>query len=145
MYDDMWVGGKGMYKLEPIVEDGGELIVYAPHIDEISYTHGKIIEEVGYHVRDYFLSQWSKFKHYPWSVLAHSTHVKGLGTYNSETGQENPRITVTLATKIPESLCHKINLGYRDPDSIDLDEWEQTADPDVLVVRNAGEQLYRID
>ena len=27
--------GKCMYKLEPVVADGGELIIYAPHIHEI--------------------------------------------------------------------------------------------------------------
>ena len=54
MYDDLWVGGKCMYKLEPVVADGGELIIYAPHIKEISVTHGALIERIGYHVRDYF-------------------------------------------------------------------------------------------
>jgi nickel-dependent lactate racemase len=66
MYDDLWVAGKGMYKLEPVVADGGELIIYAPHVTEISVTHGKIIEEIGYHCRDYFLTQWDKFKDKPW-------------------------------------------------------------------------------
>ena len=42
MYDEIWVGGKCMYKLEPVVADGGELIIYAPHIREISLTHGKL-------------------------------------------------------------------------------------------------------
>ena len=27
MYDELWVGGKCMYKLEPVVADGGELAV----------------------------------------------------------------------------------------------------------------------
>ena len=58
MYDDLWTAGKGMYKMEPVVAEGGEVIIYAPHIDEISYTHGKVIDEVGYHVRDYFAKQW---------------------------------------------------------------------------------------
>ena len=79
MYDEVLVAGKCMYKLEPVVADGGELIIYAPHVHEISVTHGKIIEEIGYHCRDYFLKQWDKFKHYPWGVLAHSTHVRGIG------------------------------------------------------------------
>jgi len=34
MYDDLWVAGKCMYKLEPVVADGGELIIYAPHVRE---------------------------------------------------------------------------------------------------------------
>ena len=36
MYDDIWTGAKGFYKLEPVVADGGEVILYAPHITEIS-------------------------------------------------------------------------------------------------------------
>src|SRR6266403_477689 len=75
--------GKCMYKLEPVLADGGELIIYAPHLKEISVTHGKLIEEIGYHCRDYFLKQWDKFRNYPWGVLAHSTHVHGIGTYEN--------------------------------------------------------------
>ena len=127
-----------------MVADGGEVIIYAPHIDEISYTHGAIIDEVGYHVRDYFVKQWDKYKQVPWGVLAHSTHVRGIGTYDAETGIERPRVKVTLATGISEADCRAINLGYRDPASIDPDEWIARADPDVLVVPRAGEYLYRL-
>ena len=102
-----------MYKLEPVLADGGELIIYAPHIREVSVTHAQTILEVGYHCQDYFLKQWDRFKHYPWGVLAHSTHVYGLGTF--EDGVETPRAGVVLATSIPEEVCRKINLGYRDP------------------------------
>lgn len=112
MYDELWTGGKCMYKLEPVLAEGGELIIYAPHISEISVTHGKLIEEVGYHCRDYFLKQWDRFKDYPWGVLAHSTHVRGQGRF--EGGVEIPRARVTLATKISTETCRKINLGYRD-------------------------------
>jgi len=79
-----------MYKLEPAIADGGEVVIYAPHIDEISYTHGKLIDEIGYHVRDYFVKQWDRFKRYPGGVLAHSTHLRGIGTYDAATGVEKP-------------------------------------------------------
>ena len=79
MYDDLWTAAKGMYKLEPAMADGGEVVIYAPHITEVSYMHGRLIDEIGYHCRDYFLAQWDRFGHYPGGVLAHSTHVKGLG------------------------------------------------------------------
>ncbi len=102
LYDDLWTGAKGMYKLEPALADGGEVVVFSPNITEISYTHGKVIEEIGYHCRDYFLKQWDRFKHYPGGLLAHSTHVKGLGTYDDKTSVESPRIEVTLATGISE-------------------------------------------
>jgi nickel-dependent lactate racemase len=142
MYDDLWVAGKGMYKLEPVVADGGELIIYAPHISEISGTHGRIIEEIGYHCRDYYLKQWDRFKHYPWGVLAHSTHVRGIGQF--EAGVEKCRIRVTLATGIPEALCRKINLGYRDPKSIHTGDYENREAEGVLFVRKAGEMLYQL-
>jgi nickel-dependent lactate racemase len=144
MYDDLWTAAKGMYKLEPAVADGGEVVIYAPHITEVSYTHGAIIDEVGYHCRDYFVAQWEKFEHYPGGVLAHSTHVKGLGQYDLATGVETPRIQVTLATGIPPDRCRRINLGYLDPGSVRLDEWMGREDEGVLVVPRAGEMLYRL-
>ncbi|MDT7603607.1 MAG: hypothetical protein QOF61_1604 [Acidobacteriota bacterium] len=144
MYDDIWTAAKGMYKLEPVVEDGGEVIIYAPHIDEISYTHGALLHEVGYHVRDYFLKQWDRFQNYPGGVLAHSTHLRGLGEFDVETGEERPRINVTLATRIPEERCRSLNLNYLDPDSINPDEWQGREDEGILLVRQAGEMLYRL-
>ncbi|MDY6913633.1 MAG: lactate racemase domain-containing protein [Planctomycetota bacterium] len=142
MYEDLWTGGKCMYKLECVVADGGELIIYAPHISEVSITHGKVIEAVGYHTRDYFMAQWDKFRHYPWGVLAHSTQVRGIGAYVD--GVERPRIQVTLATAIPARLCRKINLGYRDPASIDVAEWQNRQAESRLHVPNAGERLYKL-
>ncbi len=144
MYDDLWTAAKGMYKLEPAIADGGEVVIYAPHIDEISYTHGRLLDEIGYHVRDYFLSQWDRFKHYPGGVLAHSTHLKGLGTFDAETGVETPRINVTLATGIPEERCRRVNLGYLDPASVNIDDWHGREEEGVLVVPKAGEMLYKL-
>ncbi|MBN1781724.1 hypothetical protein JW948_11400, partial [bacterium] len=143
MYDDLWTGAKCMYKLEPVVADGGELIIYAPHICDVSVTHGKTILDVGYHVRDYFVHQWDRFRHLPWGILAHSTHVKGLGRF--ENGVEKPRIRVTLATSIPENICRKIDLGYRDPASIDPKEWMNREAEGILYVPKAGEMLYRLE
>lgn len=141
MYDELWVGGKCMYKLEPVVEPGGTLIVYAPHIREISRVHGKILHEIGYHVRDYFLARWDRFQRYPWGVLAHSTHVKGDGTY--EAGVERPRINVVLATGISEQECHSINLGYRNPSDIRVEAFADRESEGILMVPSAGEILYR--
>lgn len=142
MYDDLWVAGKGMYKLEPVVADGGELIIYAPHVREISVTHGNLIEHIGYHCRDYFLTQWDKFQHHPWGVLAHSTHVRGIG--RMENGVEHCRIRVTLATRIPEATCRKINLGYRDPQTIRETDFMHREADGVLFVPKAGEMLYQL-
>jgi len=144
MYDDLWTAAKGMYKMEPVVADGGEVVIYAPHVTEVSYTHGALIDAIGYHCRDYFLGQWERFRDYPGGVLAHSTHVKGLGTFDGATGAERPRIRVTLATGIPPERCERINLGYLDPASIRIDEWKHREADGVLVVAPAGERLYRL-
>ena len=142
MYDDLWTGAKGMYKLEPAIADGGEVVIYAPHITEVSYVHGRIIDEIGYHVRDYFTSQWDRFSRFPWGIVAHSTHVRGAGTF--ENGVERARIDVTLATGIPKERCERIGLGYLDPASVDFDQWEDKEDEGILLVPRAGEQLYRV-
>jgi nickel-dependent lactate racemase len=142
MYDDLWTAAKGMYKLEPAVADGGEIVIYAPHISEVSYVHGKLIEEIGYHVRDYFLEQWERFKGYPWGVLAHSTHLRGAGTYKG--GIERPRIRVTLATGIPRQRCIGIGLGYLDPATVDPEAWADRQEEGILLVSRAGELLYRV-
>jgi nickel-dependent lactate racemase len=142
MYDDLWVAAKGMYKMEPAVADGGEVVIYAPHVKEVSPVHGRLIESVGYHCRDYFLKQWDRFKDVPGGILAHATHVKGRGTYDAASGVETPRIQVTLATGIPREICQRINLGYLDPASVEVDAWKNA--PDTLVVPRAGEMLYRV-
>ncbi len=139
MYDDIWTAGKCMYKLEPVVVDNGTLIIYAPHITEVSYTHGKYIKQVGYHTRDYFLKQWEVFKNFPGGILAHSTHVKGIGTFID--GVEKPRIKVCLATGIDRETCRQINLEYINPDTVDSFSFN---DEDSLVVKDAGEVLFRL-
>ena len=144
LYDDIWTAAKGMYKTEPAIADGGEVIIYAPHIDEISYTHGRIIDEVGYHVRDYFLKQWDKFKDFPGGVLAHSTHLRGIGEYDADSGVESPRIKVTLATHVSEERCHQVNLGYLNPDKLKLEDWQGREEEGVLFIPKAGEMLYRV-
>jgi len=142
MYDDIWTAGKVMYKLEPVVADGGTLIIYAPNITKISYTHGKVIDRIGYHTRDYFLKQWEKFEHFPHGVIAHSTHVRGIGTYKD--GVEKPRISVVLATKISQQRCRKVNLGYMDPGRINISDYENKEQEGILCVHHAGEMLHRL-
>ncbi|MEY2410839.1 MAG: hypothetical protein QOF48_3509 [Verrucomicrobiota bacterium] len=142
MYDELWVGGKCMYKLEAIVADGGELIIYAPHIREICVAHGDHIRKAGYHCRDFFLKHWDTYQKFPWGVLAHCTHVYGLGTY--EDGIEKPRIRVTLATGIPEEVCRQINLGYRDWRGIRVEDYANREEEGVFMTPKAGEMLYQL-
>ncbi|MEU7906556.1 lactate racemase domain-containing protein [Actinoplanes sp. NPDC049118] len=139
-YDDMWTGAKGFYKVEPIVADGGQVILYAPHITRISAMHPEI-ERIGYHCRDYFLKQWDRFAGFHWGVLAHSTHLRGAGTWDPGDG-ERGRVTVTLATGIPEKVVRGANLDYLDPRAVDLDAY--AADPETFTVPQAGEVLFRL-
>ena len=144
MYDELWVAGKCMYKLEPVVADGGELIIYAPHLHEVSITHGEHIRRIGYHCRDYFLKQWNRFKDEPWGILAHSTHVHGIGSYDAETGVETPRVRVTLATGLSETKCHELNLGYRDWRTINKADFAHRESEGILYEPKAGERLYHL-
>jgi nickel-dependent lactate racemase len=142
MYDELWTGAKAMYKLEPAIADGGEIIIYAPHLDTVSHVHGKYLYQIGYHVRDYFVGQLDRFPDIPKSVLAHSTHVKGAGAF--EQGREQPRIQVTLASKISHDDCQRLNLGYLDPAAINPEDWQNREDEGVLFIPRAGEILYRL-
>ena len=142
MYDELWTAGKAMYKLEPALAAGGELIIYAPHLDVVSHVHGKYIYEIGYHVLPYFLQQWERFKHVPLGVLAHSTHVRGDGRFQD--GIEYPRATVKLATQLSSEDCAQLALGYQDPRNIDVTEWQNCEDEGLLYVPKAGEMLYRV-
>ncbi len=142
MYDEMWVGGKVMYKLEPVVADGGTLIVYGPHIHEISRTWGSYLEQVGYHVADYFQTRMQQFRHVPRGVLAHSALVKGEGSYRD--GVEQPRIEVALATGLSADVCARINLGYLDPATLDPNDYRNREQEGILYVDHAGETLHLV-
>ncbi|CAN5921672.1 lactate racemase domain-containing protein [soil metagenome] len=141
MYDELWTGAKAMYKLEPAVALGGEVVIYAPHLDTVSHVHGKYIYDVGYHILPYFLADWDRFKHMPLGVLAHSTHLRGSGVMDGDV--ERPNVRVTLASRISAEDCARLNLGYLNPEHVNVDEWRDREDEGVLFVPKAGETLYR--
>jgi nickel-dependent lactate racemase len=143
MYDEIWTAGKVMYKLEQVVAEQGTLIIYAPHVAEISRTWGDYIERIGYHTRDYFLPRMEQFRDVPRGVLAHSTHVCGTGV--CENGIERPDVNVVLATSIPAETCRRVNLGYLDPGSIELSDYMNREAEGILFVDHAGEILYRLE
>ena len=140
-YADIWTAAKGMYKVEPVIADGGEVIIYAPHVTEFAYTHPEL-EEIGYHCREFFTKQWDIYSQFPTGLLAHSTHLRGAGTFDEFNG-EQLRITVTLATGISESRVRAMNLNYLDPSTLDVSEYED--DLYTMVLPNAGEILYRLE
>jgi len=144
MYTDLWTGAKGMYKSDPAIADGGEVILYAPHITQASYSHGAFLDKVGYHCAEYFLKQPKRFADIPRGILAHSIHLYGQGSYDSPNDIENPRIHVTLATAIPELQCRALNLGYLDYRTLHLQDWENREAEGIQLVPHAGEILYRL-
>jgi len=142
-YDEMWVAGKASYKLGAIIEEGGELVIYAPHLKGISTTHGRLIEKYGYapleQVRE--MVDGSDELSANLCVAAHLAHV----SYGSRLadGKIAPRYAITLASAIPADVCARVKLGYAPLASIDVDAARR--DPDTLVVENAGRDLYLVD
>jgi len=142
MYRDLWTADKYMYKVEPVVADGGRVIIYAPRVLEISEAYGELIRKIGYHTRDYFLAQWDRFKEVPLAILTHFAHVRGIGTYRK--GVEYDRIEVILSTGISESECRMVNLGYQDPEGIRVDDYASLKNEGDSLVPKAGEMLHRL-
>ena len=144
MYPDLWTGAKGMYKSDPAIADGGEVILYAPHITEASYIHRGFLNKIGYHCAEYFLKQPKRFAEIPRGILAHSIHLYGQGSYDAASRAEKPRIHVVLATSIPETQCRELNLGYVDHRTINLEEWKNRESEGIKLIPHAGEILYRL-
>jgi nickel-dependent lactate racemase len=143
MYDELWTASKAMYKLEPAVAVGGEVVIYAPNLEVVSRAHGQYIFEAGYHILPYFLANWERYQHIPLGVLAHSTHLRGSGHMDGSV--ECPNVKVTLASKIPLEDCARLNLGYLDPTRINIADWQNREDEGILFVPRAGEILYRVN
>lgn len=141
MYDELWTGAKAMYKVEPAVEPGGEVVIHAPHLETVSRVHGEAIRQVGYHILPYFLANWDRYRDFPLMVLAHSSHLRGSGVMDGAV--EVPNVRVTLASRIPPQECADLNLGYMDPYSIRLDDWMRREEEGILYVPRAGEILYK--
>lgn len=143
-YDDLWVGGKASYRLGPIIEEGGTLIIYAPHLKTISETHGSLIKRYGYapleRVRE-LVSQSEELRQ-NLCVAAHLAHVSFAGKVLPD-GTVIPRYSITLASAVDQATCKQVNLHYMDPRTFRLPDY--TGDPDTLVVEQAGRDLYLVD
>jgi lactate racemase len=142
-YDELWVGGKASYKLGSIIEEGGELIIFAPHLTQLSATHGRLIEKYGYapleQVRE--MVEGSDELRANLCVAAHLAHVS-YGSARNAAGQLTPRYRITLASAVTEAACHRVNLGFLDHRSFRLEDYQ--SDPDTLVVDDAGRDLYLV-
>lgn len=141
-YDELWVGGKASYKLGAVVEDGGELIIFAPHLNKLSETHGALIEKYGYapleSVRD-MLGVSPELRE-NLCIAAHLAHVAYAGRVDAN-GNIVPRYRITMASGLDEQTCRRVNLGYLDYRTFDY----QTTDPDTLIVNDAGRDLYKVN
>ena len=142
-YDDLWVGGKASYRLGAIVEDSGELLIYAPHLRRISETHGRLIEQYGYAPLEKVrvLVDQSEELQANLCVAAHLTHVAYAGRLQPD-GEIVPRFRITMATQIDEETCRRVNLGFMDYRTFQRADYE--GDPDTLVVERAGRDLYLV-
>ena len=143
-YDELWVGGKASYKLGGIIDEGGELIIYAPHLTAISETHGLLIEKYGYapidRVRE--MVALSTELQTNLAVAAHLAHVSYAGS-RDETGRVVPRYQITMASALDEATCRRVNLGFMDYRQFRREDYER--DPDTLVVERAGRDLYLVE
>jgi nickel-dependent lactate racemase len=140
-YTEMWVGGKASYKLGGIIEEGGELIIYAPHLDRISDTHGRLIEKYGYWPLERVKQLVSANADLEQNlcVAAHLAHVS---FSNSGLSREPsaPRYRITLASGLDEAGCRQVNLGFLNAADFRIEDNESR--PDVLIVEGAGRDLY---
>ena len=143
-YDELWVGGKASYKLGGIIEEGGELIIYAPHLRAISETHGRLIEKYGYapldRVRE--MVALSAELQNNLAVAAHLAHVSYAGK-RDEAGRVIPRYRITLASAVDEKTCERVHLNFLDHRDFSHEDYEN--DADTLVVERAGRDLYLVE
>lgn len=140
-YDEMWTGGKASYRLGAIVEEGGELIIYAPHLRCFSDTHGWLIEKYGYapleKVRE-MIAEFDELKN-NLCVAAHLAHV----AYAARADQSHqPRYRITLASQISETDCRLVGFNFLDYKTFSRADYEN--DYDTLIVENAGRDLYLV-
>ncbi|HLM55444.1 MAG TPA: lactate racemase domain-containing protein [Pyrinomonadaceae bacterium] len=143
-YDELWVGGKASYKLGGIIEEGGELVIYAPHLRAISDTHGLLIEKYGYapldRVRE--MVALSTELQANLAVAAHLAHVSYAGSRDAA-GSVVPRYKITMASALDEATCRRVNLGFLDHRDFRREDYD--SDPDTLVVERAGRDLYLVE
>ena len=144
-YDEIWTAGKGSYKLQSpgVMADGGEIIIYAPHIN---CFHSKpdmdnAIKQLGYHCKDYVKNYLKSNSEFSRNIAAHVINVRGAGKYNTKTGKEEFDFKVTLATGIPKEVCESVGLGYRDPNLIRQSDFTGSG---KLWIQNGGKYLLKI-
>lgn len=143
-YDELWVGGKASYKLGSIIEEGGELIIYAPQLRSISETHGAMIERFGYAPLETVIEMMKDSPDLDSNlcIAAHLAHVS-FGSRRDEDNKIIPRYRITLASAIDEAICRRVNLGFMDYRKFSIEDYKN--DSNTLIVERAGRDLYLVD
>src|ERR1700728_2593754 len=143
-YEDLWVGGKASYRLGPVIEEGGELIIFAPQLTSISETHGALIQRYGYapleRIRE-LVAQSPELRQ-NLCVAAHLAHVSFAGRRTAN-GTIVPRYSIVLASAVDADTCRQVNLEYMDPHTFRREDY--AGDPDTLIVEQAGRDLYLVE
>jgi lactate racemase len=142
--NDLWVGGKASYRLGPVIEENGELIIYAPHLTCLSDVHGELIKRYGYAPLERIRELVAKSGELQQNlcVAAHLAHVSFAGRRLAD-GTIVPRYSITLASAVDEKTCSGVNLRYMDPQSFRREDYE--GDADTLIVEQAGRDLYLVE
>lgn len=144
-YEDLWLGGKASYRLGAVIEEGGELIIYAPRLRCISDTHGADIERFGGYapiekIKDLVADSGELQSNL--CVAAHLAHVSYAGRTNGD-GEFVPRYRIKLASQVDPETCRRVNLEYLDHRTFNIADYQN--DPDTLVVERAGRDLYLVE
>jgi len=144
-YDEIWTAGKGSYKLQRpgVIEPGGEIIIYAPHI-KVFHSNKEMdraIRQIGYHCKDYVKEFLKRHPNFDRNVAAHVINVRGDGRYDPTTGEEECLFNVTLATGISKEECEAVSLGYRAYQSIHREDF---MNEDSLWIEHGGKFLYEL-
>ena len=75
------------------------------------------------------------------AVAARLAHVAYAGMTAAD-GRIAPRYRITLASGVSQEVTRRVRLEYLDPRAFDRAAYQ--ADPDTLVVENAGRALYLV-
>jgi len=144
-YDEIWTAGKGSYKLQSpgVMAKGGEIIIYAPHIN---CFHSRpemdlALRQIGYHCKDYVKKYLESNLNFSKNIAAHVINVRGMGSFDVNSGKEEFNFKVTLATGISKDVCESVGLGYRNPDSIHHEDFISQG---KLWIQNGGKYLYKL-
>lgn len=144
-YEDLWLGGKASYRLGAVIEEGGELIIYAPRLRCISETHERDIERFGGYapieVVKELVAQSGELQA-NLCVAAHLAHVSYAGRDGGD-GSVGTRYRITLASQVDRDMCERVNLNFMDLTTFNPTDYE--GDPDTLIVERAGRDLYLVE